>query len=147
MCHDCWASKINGGGLAARECHKDLGSRWSTSYTTEFWSYSEWCRGFGIVPSTFVVSVCWQKPMVGMFKCNIDITFSSTQNWTGIGICVRDAEGVFVLAKTVSFPSVYSIVVGWSVEFIQCLAMVKWYAVWQHWFWDRLQTYARHVSL
>jgi len=35
----------------------------------------------------------------GRFKCNVDVSFSSTNNNVGIGMCIRDVEGCFVLAK------------------------------------------------
>ena len=50
--------------------------------------------------------------MSGRYKCNIDAAFSSSLNRTEIGICVRDSEGTFVLAKVVSFPCIYSVDVG-----------------------------------
>jgi len=39
------------------------------------------------------------------------LLFSFTNNRTWICICIRDAYGVFVLTKTVSFPSFYQVVV------------------------------------
>lgn len=45
-------------------------------------------------------------------KCNIDAAFSDLRNRTGIGICLRDESGVFVLAKTISFYGVNSIDIG-----------------------------------
>jgi hypothetical protein len=54
----------------------------------------------------------WKPPAQGRFKCNIDATFSSSHNRTGIGICIRDEEGIFVLAKTVRFARVYDVEVG-----------------------------------
>jgi len=50
--------------------------------------------------------------MPGRYKCNIDATFSSSLNRTCIGICVRDSEGTFVLAKTMTHPCLVSIDVG-----------------------------------
>jgi len=38
--------------------------------------------------------------------------FSSQANRTSIGICVRDAEGTFVLAKTMAYPCNVQVVVG-----------------------------------
>ena len=46
---------------------------------------------------------------LGHVKCNIDTAFSSSNNHTRIDICIRDADGVFVLAKAVSFPNVYQV--------------------------------------
>ena len=54
--------------------------------------------------STFVTSSSWQHHLLGRYKCNIDATFSSHLNRTGVGICIRDSEGTFVLAKVVSYP-------------------------------------------
>jgi len=56
--------------------------------------------------------VRWQPPASGRLKCNIDAAFSAHRNHNGIGICLRDEEGVFVLAKTVSYDGVYPIGVG-----------------------------------
>lgn len=47
----------------------------------------------------------WQKPQQGRFKCNIDAAFSSVWNRTGIGVCLRDYDGTYVLAQTRSFPT------------------------------------------
>ena len=41
----------------------------------------------------------WTKPTYGRYKCNIDASFSSFLNMVGIGICLRDDQGEFVLAK------------------------------------------------
>jgi hypothetical protein len=46
-----------------------------------------------------VRSNMWLRPSAGRFKCNIDASFSSTQNRVGIGMRIRDAGGNFVLAK------------------------------------------------
>jgi len=54
----------------------------------------------------------WQPPTPGRYKCNIDAAFSSHRNRTGIGICVRDSEGTFVLPKTITFPCTVSVDVG-----------------------------------
>ena len=56
--------------------------------------------------------VRWQPPASGRLKCNIDAAFSAHRNRTGIGICLRDEEGVFVLAKTVSDDGVYPVDIG-----------------------------------
>jgi len=50
--------------------------------------------------------------MSSRYKCNIDATFSSHHNHTGIGVCVRDSEGIFVLAKTLTYPCTVSVDVG-----------------------------------
>jgi ribonuclease HI len=56
--------------------------------------------------------ILWQPPTSGRYKCNIDVAFSSHHNRTGIGICVRDSEGSFVLAKNFTYPYIVSVDVG-----------------------------------
>ncbi|GAU25475.1 hypothetical protein TSUD_71290 [Trifolium subterraneum] len=51
------------------------------------------------VPQQHAVSV-WSKPPLGRYKCNVDASFSIRRNRTEIGICIRDDQGSFVLAKT-----------------------------------------------
>jgi len=50
--------------------------------------------------------------MSGRYKCNIDATFSSHHNRTCIGICVRNSEGIFVLATTITYPCTVSVDLG-----------------------------------
>lgn len=54
----------------------------------------------------------WQPPEHGRMKCNVDVAFSRHRNKTGIGICIRDEGGVFVLARTISFIGVYPVDIG-----------------------------------
>lgn len=43
----------------------------------------------------------WKKPSPGRkMKCNIDASFPNHDNRVGIGMCVRNEEGTFVLSKT-----------------------------------------------
>jgi hypothetical protein len=42
-------------------------------------------------------------------KCNVDASFSASQNRFGIGMCIRDEEGQFVLAKTMWFAPMCSV--------------------------------------
>ncbi|KEH40134.1 hypothetical protein MTR_1g022215 [Medicago truncatula] len=42
-------------------------------------------------------------------KRNVDAEFSSQRNKTGVGICIRDEDGVFVLARTITFIGVYPV--------------------------------------
>ncbi|XP_024634867.1 uncharacterized protein [Medicago truncatula] len=56
--------------------------------------------------------IMWQPLVLGRYKCNIDAAFSSHINRTGIGICVQDAEGTFVLAKAFIYPCTVSVNVG-----------------------------------
>jgi len=54
----------------------------------------------------------WQPPISGRYKCNIDAAFSSQHNRTGIGICLRDSDGAFVLAQSITHPCPVSVDVG-----------------------------------
>src|SRR4030067_946497 len=53
-------------------------------------------------PPRGILPPYWKRPSRGRLKCKIDASFSDSLNKTGIGICLRDDEGTFVLAKTVS---------------------------------------------
>jgi ribonuclease HI len=68
-----------------------------------------------------VVPIMWKKPNSGRYKCNVDAAFSSTFNRTGIGICLCDEEGTFVLAKMVSFPCLHQVEVGEAMGLFEAL--------------------------
>jgi ribonuclease HI len=57
----------------------------------------------------------------GLLKCNVDALFSDPLNRTGIGICVCDDEGTFVLAKTVFISPTCSVVVGEALGLFHAL--------------------------
>jgi len=59
-----------------------------------------------------VASMHRQWPSCGCYKCNVDAGFLVRKNITDIGICVRDDDSAFVLAKTISFDVVHSVDVG-----------------------------------
>jgi len=42
----------------------------------------------------------WKKPTPSRYKCNIDASFFTSLNMVGLGMCLLDDVGVFVLAKT-----------------------------------------------
>ena len=65
--------------------------------------------------------VRWKKPSVGSYKCNVDAAFSSSFNRTGIGICIQDEEGTFVLAKMVSLPCLHQVAVGAAIGLFEAL--------------------------
>ncbi|XP_039682810.1 uncharacterized protein [Medicago truncatula] len=54
----------------------------------------------------------WQKPRRGRLKCNVDASFSMTENKLDIGMCIRNEEGRFIRAKTMWFFPVCSVDVG-----------------------------------
>ncbi|AES61794.1 hypothetical protein MTR_1g088650 [Medicago truncatula] len=56
------------------------------------------------------------KPARDRYKYNIDASFSSSSNMVGIGICLRNDSGVFVLAKTNYFSPLCDVDVGEAVS-------------------------------
>ncbi|XP_039687037.1 uncharacterized protein [Medicago truncatula] len=65
----------------------------------------------------------WMKPSSGLFKCNIDAAFSETTNLVGIGMCIRDEDGHFVLAKTDYFSPTCNVHIG---EALGLLSAMDW---------------------
>jgi len=57
----------------------------------------------------------WTKPTYGRYKCNIDASFSNSLNMVGIGICIRDDQGQFVMAKTDCFSPLCDVDIGETV--------------------------------
>ncbi|KAK2456658.1 hypothetical protein QL285_004006 [Trifolium repens] len=65
----------------------------------------------------------WMKPSQGRYKCNVDASFSSRLNRVGIGMCIRDDQGRFVIAKTVWKSPIINVDLG---EAIRLLSAIKW---------------------
>jgi hypothetical protein len=65
----------------------------------------------------------WQRPLQGRLKCNVDASFSTSLNKTGIDMCIRDAEGTFVLAKTFNFSPLCAVPLG---EALGLLYAIQW---------------------
>jgi len=57
----------------------------------------------------------WKKLALGRYKCNIDASFSTSLNMVGLGMCLRDDDGVFVLAKMEWFAPLCDIDVGEAI--------------------------------
>ncbi|PNX70362.1 cytochrome p450, partial [Trifolium pratense] len=49
---------------------------------------------------TYSAAVNWKSPTPFRLKCNIDASFVSYLNRVGIGICIRDELGQYVLSRT-----------------------------------------------
>jgi len=67
-------------------------------------------------PSNTVQSeiVKWTKPIVGRFKCNVNVV---------LGACIRDAKGNFVIAKTEWITPIIDVDMG---EAICLLFAIQW---------------------
>ena len=57
----------------------------------------------------------WKKPTPGRYKCNIDASFSTSLNRVGLGMCLGDDDGAFVLARTEWFAPLCDVEVGEAV--------------------------------
>ncbi|MCI26609.1 eukaryotic translation initiation factor 3 subunit C [Trifolium medium] len=44
--------------------------------------------------------LCWERPMVGWLKCNVDAGYYLNENTATSTCCFRDNEGQFILAQT-----------------------------------------------
>ncbi|KEH42714.1 hypothetical protein MTR_1g074090 [Medicago truncatula] len=71
-----------------------------------------------------VGNVKWIKPTEGIFKCNIDASFSHLYNRLGIRVCIRDDVGTFVLAKTEWFTPVCDVHVGETFGLLSALELI-----------------------
>ena len=67
----------------------------------------------------------WQRPLMGRYKCNIDAAFSNSLNRTGIGICIRDHDGSFVLAKMLTHPCFLLVDVGEALGLFSALQWLR----------------------
>jgi len=67
----------------------------------------------------------WTKPAYGRYKCNIDASFSDSLNMVGIGICIRDDQGEFVMAKADCFSPLCDVDVG---EVVGLHTALQWMA-------------------
>ncbi|XP_045821752.1 uncharacterized protein LOC123914595 [Trifolium pratense] len=74
--------------------------------------------------STVGLMACkWEKPTQGRYKCNIDASFTTQFNRVGIGMCIRDDEGRFVLAKTIWKSPICNVDLG---EALGLLHAIRW---------------------
>ena len=44
-------------------------------------------------------AVCWERPLVGWAKCNVDATVFHSQSLVNYGCVVRNSEGIFLAAS------------------------------------------------
>ena len=72
----------------------------------------------------------WTKPSLGRYKCNVDAFFLESLDWVGIGICIRDEEGGFVLAQTKWFSPMLEVDVGKALGLLKAMELVKDIHLW-----------------
>jgi hypothetical protein len=63
----------------------------------------------------------WTKPSIGIYKCNVDASFSSTHNKVGIGMCIRNDQGHFVKARTEWLEPILDVEIGEAVGLLSAL--------------------------
>ena len=66
----------------------------------------------------------WSKSNRGRMKCNIDASFPNNENKIGIGICIRDEEGVFVIARTKCLTPKCDVHIGEALGLLRALQWV-----------------------
>jgi len=92
-----------------------------------FWNAQKFC--YKIIQQLNPISSSLQecrtllRTQSGRDDCNIDASFSRHLNKVGIGICLRDDIGTFVLAKTDWFSSICDVHIG---EALGLLSALKW---------------------
>ncbi|XP_039685651.1 uncharacterized protein [Medicago truncatula] len=67
----------------------------------------------------------WVKPSPGRFTCNVDASLSQAQNRVGIGVCIRDEEGCFVLAKTEWMTPLLDVELGEALGLLSAMHWVR----------------------
>src|SRR4030065_2026083 len=67
----------------------------------------------------------WYKPSPGRYKCNVDASFSHSFNRVGLGMCIRDDKGCFVLAKTEWLSPLLELDLGEALGLLSALHWVR----------------------
>jgi ribonuclease HI len=62
---------------------------------------------------------------LGRYKCNIDASFSPALNKVGIGTCIRDYQGSFVLAKMEWFSPICDVEMGETQGLLHAFRWVR----------------------
>ncbi|KAK2375736.1 hypothetical protein QL285_076606 [Trifolium repens] len=70
-------------------------------------------------------SLSWSPPSQGRYKCNVDASFSVQRNKVGIGMCIRDDQGRFVLAKTEWIAPCIDVELGEALGLLSALQWVN----------------------
>ena len=87
------------------------------------WENAQHLKTTTSISQTSKQNVSWVKPSPGRYKCNVDASFCKATNIVGIGMCIRDDEGAFVLARTEWFSPIVDVDIG---EAIGLLKAMEW---------------------
>ena len=61
------------------------------------------------ISATTQPRIKWKPPSISAFKVNFDAALFSDQQWTGVGVIIRDGQGLPIVALSKHFPYLYSI--------------------------------------
>ncbi|PNX88832.1 cytochrome p450, partial [Trifolium pratense] len=75
--------------------------------------------------TTRLMASKWEKPAQMRYKCNIDASFSTQLNRIGIGMCIRDDQGRFVLAKTIRKSPIYNVDIDEAVGVLHAIRQIQ----------------------
>ncbi|KAH9750457.1 reverse transcriptase domain-containing protein [Citrus sinensis] len=53
-------------------------------------------------------AICWEPPLAGRLKCNVDAAMFASRGYIGLGNVIRDSNGAFVAARCCSIPGRFS---------------------------------------
>ena len=87
----------------------------------EDWKAARSIQGSTVRREYPAYNVKWIKPRSERFKCNIDTAFSETENLVGIGMCIRDENDHFVLARTDCFSPMCEVHVGEALGLLSAM--------------------------
>lgn len=87
------------------------------------WQNAQVCHNRTIVQQKLNENHTWKKSDPGRFKCNVDVAFSMATNRVGIGICIRDEHGSFVLTKIEWFSPILKVD---ECEALGLLLAIRW---------------------
>jgi hypothetical protein len=65
--------------------------------------------------------LCWQRPRVGWWKCNVDASFSQSPCSSGWSWCVRNSDGSFIAAGTNSCRHNLSVHEGEAIAILEAM--------------------------
>ena len=68
-------------------------------------------------------AVCWQRPCVWWFKCNVDATTFSSRGTNGYGAVIRKFEGEFIAARSNWLIGSFG---AWEAEAIGVREILSW---------------------
>ncbi|KAH9786028.1 reverse transcriptase domain-containing protein [Citrus sinensis] len=84
-------------------------------------------RKLQLFDNTFVSDshgiVCWQRPSVGWFKCNVDAATFSSSGKISHGAVIRNSDGVFIAARSDCFIGSFD---AWEAEAIGVREILSW---------------------